>query len=62
MPGSILKGILYEEARGFITDTNSRSSINNGPFPNTALQYIERLLLIKRAKQEGYLPSTLGYR
>jgi hypothetical protein len=61
MPGSILKAIAYEEARAFITNTNNRCSINTGPFPNTALLYIERLALINRIKN-GQTVSTLGYR
>jgi hypothetical protein len=52
---------MYQEARGFITDTNNRCSINTGPFPNSALLYIERLALLRRAK-ENRSPSEFGFR
>ena len=61
MSGSFLKSIMYQEARGFITDTNNRCSINTGPFPNSALLYIERLALVRRAK-ENRSRSEFGFR
>jgi len=45
---SLLKQIQYEELKGFITNTNNLYSINNGPFPNTALQITELILAVKR--------------
>jgi len=54
MIGDIKATILLNEARGFITNTNKLYSINNGPFPNTALQYSTALLAIyaNRKKNE----------
>jgi len=54
------KGILYatclREAKGFITDTNNRSSINNGPFRNSAIVYLERLYVASRAIRNNQQP------
>lgn len=47
---SIKATILLNEARGFITNTNNLYSINNGPFPNTGLEYIKRLLFIYKVR------------
>ena len=43
VPKGILYSTILREAKGFIINTNSRSSINNGPFRNSAIVYLERL-------------------
>ena len=42
--------LAYQELQNFIMDTNSRSSINSGPWPNTALQIVERILLLREKR------------
>ena len=45
-----LSWLAFQELRNFILDTNSRSSINSGPWPNTALQRVERLLFLRKER------------
>jgi hypothetical protein len=40
----------YRELKGFITNTNNLYSINNGPFPNTAL--IISAYLLNKIRQD----------
>jgi hypothetical protein len=51
---NLLDSIILGELRSFITNTNNLYSINNGPFPNTALQYSTFLLakLAEKRKRE----------
>jgi len=44
--------IIYQEARSLIINTNPLYSINNGPFPNTGLQIVERLLLLRSLRKK----------
>jgi hypothetical protein len=56
---SLLKQIQYEELKGFITNTNKLYSINNGPWPNTALQITDLILLVKRTGKIPLAGSNL---
>jgi len=42
----------YSELHQFIINTTSRSSINSGPYPNTALQMVERILLLAHQRDK----------
>jgi len=58
MDREIKQSILLHEARAIITNTNNLYSINNGPFPNTGLQYTKYLLEIYlREKRKQQLHS-----
>jgi len=59
------KNLLIEaELRNFIMNTNNLISINNGPWPNTALQYSSYLLYKiaeKRKKNVNQKICTMFY-
>jgi len=42
---------IYQETRALIINTNPLYSINNGPFPNTGLQIVIRLLALRDRKR-----------
>lgn len=48
MTSTIKYQIINQEFRSFITNTNNLYSINNGPWPNTALQYMIYLFGLKK--------------
>lgn len=59
VPKGILYSTILREATGFIIDTNSRSSINNGPFRNSAIVYLERLYIASQSlKKKQQSPSN----
>jgi hypothetical protein len=64
MDNDLKASILLGEARAFITNTNNLYSVNNGPFPNTALQYSTALLAIyasnKKKKEESNIDCLLN--
>ena len=46
-----LSPFAYQELHNFIINTTFPNySVNNGPFPNTSLQYVETLLLLHRRR------------
>jgi hypothetical protein len=42
---------IYNETRALIINTNPLYSFNNGPFPNTGLLMVEKLLAMRKLKQ-----------
>jgi hypothetical protein len=51
MSESIKYMILNQEIRSFITNTNNLYSINNGPWPNTAIELLLYIASLRKLKE-----------